>query len=74
MASERIGVRRTIEAEPAAIFAVLRDPQGRATLVTSYDDRPDIDAQRQETGIFPVLSQAALRATAGILARTAERG
>jgi hypothetical protein len=156
MTSERIEVTRTIEAEPAAIFAVLRDPQGHVaidssgmlqsadgepvsavgdsfvvhmdreslndypelgrydvtvsisayepdreiawtilgrirpqighvygyrlepadggTLVTSYYDWSGIDQQWREAGIFPVISEGALRATLGILARTAGRG
>jgi hypothetical protein len=155
MTSERIEVQRTIEAEPAAIFAVLRDPQGHVaidssgmlqsadgepasaigdtfvvhmdreslndypelgrydvtvkisafepdreiawtilgrlrpqighvygyrlepaadgTLVTSYYDWSDIDPQWREAGIFPVISEGALRATLGILARTVAR-
>ena len=155
MATERIEVQRTIEAEPEAIFAVLRDPQGHVaidssgmlqsadgepvsaigdtfvvhmdreslndypelghydvtvkisafepdreiawtilgrlrpqighvygyrleptaggTLVTSYYDWSDIDAQWREAGIFPVISEGALRATLGILARTVAR-
>ena len=155
MTSERIEVQRTIEAEPAAIFAILRDPQGHVTidssgmlqaadgnpvsavgdsfvvhmdrealndyplgrydvtvsisayepdreiawtilgqirpqighvygyrlepagsgtLVTSYYDWSDIDPKWREAGIFPVMSEGALRATLGILARTAARG
>src|ERR1700728_8877 len=35
MTSERIEVTRTIEAEPAAIFAVLRDPQGHVAIDSS---------------------------------------
>ncbi len=155
MATERIEVQRTIEAEPEAIFAVLRDPQGHVaidssgmlqsadgepvsaigdtfvvhmdreslndypelgrydvtvqisafepdreiawtilgrlrpqighvygyrlepaesgTLVTSYYDWSDIDPQWREAGIFPVISEGALRATLGILARTVAR-
>ena len=155
MTSERIEVQRTIEAEPAAIFAILRDPQGHVaidssgmiqsaegepvsavgdsfvvhmdrealndfpelgrydvtvriaafeadreiawtilgrirpqighiygyrlepaeggTLVTSYYDWSNIDQQWRDAGIFPVISEAALRATLGILARTAAR-
>src|SRR5580698_11121529 len=155
MTSERIEVTRTIEAEPAAIFAVLRDPQGHVaidssgmlqsadgepvsavgdsfvvhmdreslndypelgrydvtvqisafepdreiawkilgqirpqighvygyrlepadggTLVTSYYDWSEIDQQWRDAGIFPVISEGALRATLGILARTATR-
>jgi Polyketide cyclase / dehydrase and lipid transport len=156
MTSDRIEVKRTIEAEPAAIFAVLRDPRGHVaidssgmlqsadgepvgaigdtfvvhmdreslndypelgrydvtvkisafepdreiawtilgrlrpqighvygyrlepadggTLVTSYYDWSDIDAKWREAGIFPVISEGALRATLGILARTVARG
>ena len=156
MTSERIEVQRTIEAKPAEIFAVLRDPQGHVaidssgmlqsaegepvsavgdtfvvhmdrealndypelgrydvtvrisafepdreiawtilgrirlqighvygyrlepaegvgTLVTSYYDWSDIDQQWREAGIFPVISEGALRATLGILARTVAR-
>ena len=152
MTTERIEVQRFIEAEPAAIFAILRDPQGHVAidssgllqsadgelvsavgdsfvvhmdrealndyplgkydvtvtisayepdqeiawkilgqirpqighvygyrlepaeggaLVTSYYDWSDIDPQWREAGIFPVISEGALRATLGILARTA---
>jgi hypothetical protein len=156
MTSERIEVQRTIRAEPAAIFAILRDPQGHVaidssgmlqsadgeavravgdcfvvhmdreslgdypelgrydvtvrisvyepdqeiawtilgrirpqighvygyrlepvadgTLVTSYYDWSQIDPQWREAGIFPVISEGALRATLGILARTVAGG
>src|SRR5580704_16487224 len=155
MTSERIEVQRTIDADPAAIFAILRDPQGHViidssgmlqaadgepvsavgdsfvvhmdrealndyplgrydvtvsisayepdreiawtilgqirpqighvygyrlepadggTLVTSYYDWSSIDPKWREAGIFPVISEGALRATLGILARTAARG
>ena len=152
MSSERIEVQRTIQAEPAAIFAILRDPQGHVaidssgmlqsaegepvsavgdsfvvhmdreslndypelgrydvtvmisvyqldqeiawtilgqirpqighvygyrlepaadgTLVTSYYDWSQIAPQWRESGIFPVISEGALRATLGVLART----
>jgi hypothetical protein len=155
MTTERIEVQRTIQAEPAAIFAILRDPQGHVaidssgmlqsadghqvgavgdsfvvhmdreslndypelgrydvtvtitvyqpdrevawtilgqirpqighvygyrlepapggTLVTSYYDWSQIDPQWREAGIFPVISEGALRATLGILARTVTR-
>ncbi|HSR83387.1 MAG TPA: SRPBCC family protein [Streptosporangiaceae bacterium] len=156
MTSERIEVQRTIQAEPAAIFAILRDPQGHVaidssgmlqsaegeavsavgdsfvvhmdrealndypelgrydvtvriavfepdreiawtilgrirpqighvygyrleptphgTLVTSYYDWSNIDPVWRDAGIFPVLSEGALRATLGILARTVTKG
>jgi hypothetical protein len=35
MSDERIEVQRTIEAEPAAIFAILRDPQGHVDIDAS---------------------------------------
>jgi hypothetical protein len=154
MASERIEIQRTIEADPAAIFAILRDPQGHVaidstgmlqsadgepvnavgdsfvvhmdrealndyplgqydvtvsivtyvpdreiawtvignirppighvygyrlepaengTLVTSYYDWSSIDPSWRDSGIFPVISEMAVRATLGILARTVAR-
>jgi hypothetical protein len=154
MTDERIEVQRTIEADPAAIFAILRDPQGHVaidssgmlqsaegepvnavgdtfvvhmdrealndypmgrydvtvsfvtfvpdreiawtvigvirppmghvygyrlepaptgTLVTSYYDWSTADASWRESGVFPVISESALRATLGILARTVAR-
>jgi hypothetical protein len=154
--TERIEVQRTIDAEPAAIFKVLCDPQGHVsidssgmlmdaegepvtaegdsfvvhmdrealndyplgrydvtvsitrfvpdreiawtilgqirpqighvygyliepgaddgTLVTSYYDWSSIDPSWKQAGIFPVISEGALRATLGILARTVARG
>jgi hypothetical protein len=150
---ERIEVQRTIEADPAAIFAVLRDPQGHVsidstgmlldatgepasavgdtfvvhmdrealndypmgkydvtvsittfeqdreiawtilgalnighiygytleptddgTLVTSYYDWSTISQEWRDANIFPIISEGALRATLGILARTVARG
>ena len=35
MTTERIEVQRTIEADPATIFAVLRDPQGHVAIDSS---------------------------------------
>lgn len=156
MTSERIEVQRTIDSDPAAIFAILTDPQGHVaidssgmlqsaegervtaagdsfvvhmdrealndypelgrydvtvqisafepgreiawtilgrirpqighvygyrlepadggTLVTSYYDWSSIDPTWRDAGIFPVISEGALRATLGILARTVARG
>ena len=53
-------------------YSLADDPEG--TLVTSYYDWSAISAELKETGIFPVLSEGALRATLGILARTVEPG
>lgn len=47
---------------------------GEATLVTSYYDWSEIHPDWRAMGIFPVLSENALRATLGILDRTVRRG
>jgi hypothetical protein len=47
-------------------------PDG-GTLVTSYYDWSSIDPVWKRAGIFPILSEGALRATLGILARTLAR-
>ncbi|MGW0908806.1 polyketide cyclase [Streptomyces sp. NPDC002853] len=43
------------------------------TLVTSYYDWSEIDERYREANIFPVIPEAGLRATLGILARTVEQ-
>ena len=43
------------------------------TVVTSYYDWSNIDPVWREANIFPILSEGALRATLGILARTVAR-
>lgn len=45
-----------------------------ATVVTSFYDWSNIDPKWRDAGIFPVLSEGALRATLGILDRTVRRG
>jgi hypothetical protein len=47
---------------------------GAATVVTSFYDWSEIDPKWRDAGIFPVLSEGALRATLGILDRTVRRG
>jgi hypothetical protein len=47
---------------------------GSRTLVTSYYDWSDIAPEWREADIFPVISEAALKATLGILDRTVRRG
>jgi hypothetical protein len=57
------------------VYGYLLEPAGdRLTLVTSYYDWSSIDPVWKDAGIFPVISEAALRATLGILARTVARG
>jgi hypothetical protein len=43
-------------------------------VVTSFYDWSNIDPKWREAGIFPILSEGALRATLGILDRTVRRG
>ena len=49
------------------------EPVEEGTLVTSYYDWAGVDPAWKEAGVFPVLSEGALRATLGILARTVTR-
>lgn len=50
------------------------DAEAGGTLVTSFYDWSDITPEWRDAGIFPVLSEHALRATLGILDRTVRRG
>jgi hypothetical protein len=56
------------------VYGYRLEPADDGTVVTSYYDWSDIDPVWKEAGIFPVLSEGALRATLGILARTVARG
>lgn len=49
-------------------------PEGDGTVVTSFYDWSGIDQQWRDAGIFPVISEGALRGTLGILDRTVRRG
>lgn len=55
------------------VYGYALEPAEGGTLVTSFYDWSRIDPELKKTGIFPVLSEGALRATLGILARTVER-
>jgi hypothetical protein len=50
------------------------DERSGSTIVTSFYDWSQIDEKWRDAGIFPVLSELALRATLGILDRTVRRG
>src|SRR5262249_16797263 len=50
----------------------LEPAEGGGTLVTSYYDWSNIDQVWKHADIFPIISELALRATLGILARTVE--
>jgi uncharacterized protein YndB with AHSA1/START domain len=56
------------------VYGYRLEPTDGATLVTSYYDWSAIDPTWREAGIFPVISEGALRATLGILDRTVRRG
>jgi hypothetical protein len=56
------------------VYGYRLEPADDGTLVTSYYDWSEIDPVWREAGIFPVMSEGALRATLGILARTLRRG
>jgi hypothetical protein len=55
------------------VYGYTMEPADGGSLVTSYYDWSDIGADWREAGIFPVISEGALRATLGILARTVTR-
>jgi len=55
------------------LYGYQLEPSEVGTLVTSYYDWSQIDEKYRDRGIFPVIPEAALRATLGILARTLER-
>jgi hypothetical protein len=55
------------------VYGYTLEPVDDGTLVTSYYDWSSIDPVWKEAGIFPVISEGALRATLGILARTVAR-
>jgi hypothetical protein len=52
------------------VYGYTLEPADDGTLVTSYYDWSAINETWKEAGIFPVISEGALRATLGILART----
>jgi uncharacterized protein YndB with AHSA1/START domain len=56
------------------VYGYRLEPTDDGTLATSYYDWSNIDPAWKEAGIFPVISEGALRATLGILARTVARG
>ena len=56
------------------IYGYTLQPSAGGTLVTSYYDWSAIAPKWREAGVFPVISEGALRATLGILARTIARG
>ena len=56
------------------VYGYTLEPSDSGTVVTSYYDWSSIDPSWKQANIFPVISEGALRATLGILARTMARG
>jgi len=56
------------------VYGYTLEPGDDGTVVTSYYDWSGIAPEWKEANIFPVISEGALRATLGILARTVARG
>jgi hypothetical protein len=59
------------------VYGYRLEPEGtdaNSTVVTSFYDWSGIDQQWRDAGIFPVISETALRGTLGILDRTVRRG
>ena len=56
------------------VYGYRLEPADDGTPVTSFYDWTDIDQHWRDADIFPVVSEAALKATLGILDRTVRRG
>jgi hypothetical protein len=56
------------------VYGYRLEPVDDGTVVTSYYDWSNIDQAWKEAAVFPIISEGALRATLGILARTIARG
>jgi hypothetical protein len=68
------GITGRIRPQVGHTYGYRLEPAEGGTLVTSYYDWSTIHPHWREAGIFPVVSELALRATLGILARTVARG
>ncbi len=64
----------TIRPQIGHVYGYVLAPADGGTLVTSYYDWSNIAPEWREAKIFPIISEGALRATLGILARTVEQG
>jgi hypothetical protein len=62
----------TIRPQIGHVYGYILEPNDGGTLVTSYYDWSNIAPEWRDAKIFPVISEGALRATLGILARTVE--
>ncbi|MFJ8751663.1 polyketide cyclase [Streptomyces sp. NPDC102441] len=62
----------TIQPPIKHLYGYRLEPSERGTLVTSYYDWSQIEERYRDKGVFPVIPEAGLRATLGILARNVE--
>lgn len=56
------------------VYGYRIEPSELGSLVTTYYDWSQIDQKYRDSNLFPVIPEAGLRATLGILARTVEPG
>lgn len=62
----------TIQPPIRHLYGYRLEPSATGTTLTSYYDWSQIEQKYREWGVFPVIPEAALRATLGILARNVE--
>ena len=62
----------TVQPPIKHLYGYLLEPSPDGTLVTTYYDWSQISDETRARGVFPVIPEATLRATLGILARTVE--
>jgi len=56
------------------VYGYRLEPDGERTRVTSFYDWTEIPQKVLDRGVFPIISEGALRGTLGILDRTVRRG
>ncbi|MEV0844344.1 SRPBCC family protein [Streptomyces sp. NPDC049954] len=62
----------TVQPPIRHLYGYRLEPTATGTLVTSFYDWSQIDERYRQADVFPVIPEAGLRATLGILARTVE--
>ena len=67
-------IKGQIEPQIGHVYGYRLEPFDGGTMVTQYYDWSEIHPQWREADIFPIISEGALRATLGILARTVAPG
>jgi len=63
----------TVQPPIRHLYGYRLEPSETGALVTSYYDWSQIEDRYRKANVFPVIPEAALRATLGILARNVER-